>query len=134
MLKEYLKEHNKSVYALSRESGVAYSTLNDLVNGKVEIDQCKVSLLRSLSAALGLTLEDVIDICCPEDLAMQTSQGIDVKVSVRNKTYHAQFVYNEEKIDIELCKVREESTFYIDEIAAWRTEEYIRSRHMAEWE
>ena len=92
MLKEYLKEHNKSVYALSRESGVAYSTLNDLVNGKVEIDQCKVSLLRSLSAALGLTLEDVIDICCPEDLTIQTSQGIDVKVSVRNKTYHAQFV------------------------------------------
>ena len=48
MLKEYLKKKNKSIYALSKESGVAYSTLNDLANGKVDINQCKVSLLRAL--------------------------------------------------------------------------------------
>lgn len=45
MLRDYLREHGRSIYALSKESGVAYSTLNDLVNGKVDIDHCKVSLL-----------------------------------------------------------------------------------------
>jgi len=134
MLKDYLKENNKSIYALSKESGVAYSTLNDLANGKVDINQCKVSLVRSLSQALGLSLEEIIRICSSEEIDMKTSQGIDVKVSVRNKTFRAEFVYEEETIDIELCKVREESAFYIDEIARWRAEDYIRNRRIAEWE
>ena len=134
MLKDYLKKHSKSIYALSKESGVAYSTLNDLANGKVDIDQCKISLLRSLSRALGLSLDEVIAICSTEGIATKTSQGIDVKVTVRNKSYHAEFVYDEELVDVELCKVREESSFYIDEIAKWRSEEYIRDRRISEWE
>ena len=134
MLKEYLKEHNKSIYALAKESGVAYSTLNDLANGKVDINQCKVSLLRALSLALDSPLDEVISICSSEEIAMHTAQGIDVKISVKNKSYHARFVYDEEMVDLELCKVREDSSFYIDEIAAWRAEEYIRARRMAEWE
>lgn len=134
MLKDYLKAQNKSIYALAKESGVAYSTLNDLANGKVDINQCKVSLLRALSLALDLTLDEVISICSSEEIAMHTPQGIDVKISVKNKSYHVKFEYDEEIIDIELCKVREESSFYIDEIASWRTEEYIRAKRMDEWE
>lgn len=134
MLKEYLKKINKSIYALSKESGVAYSTLNDLANGKVDINQCKVSLLRALSLALDLTLDEVIGICISEEIAMQTARGIEVKITVKSKSYHAQFVYDEEMVDLELCKVREDSGFYIDEIASWRTEEYIRAKRMAEWE
>ena len=134
MLKEYLKKNNKSIYALSKESGVAYSTLNDLANGKVDINQCKVSLLRAVSLALDLTLDEVISVCSSEEIAMHTPQGIDVKISVKNKSYHAQFVYDEEMVDLELCKVREDSSFYIDEIASWRAEEYIRAKRMDEWE
>lgn len=58
--------------------------------------------------------------------------GIDVKVYVRNKSFRAEFVYEEETIDIELCKVREESAFYIDEIARRCAEDYIRNRRIAE--
>ena len=134
MLKDYLKKNNKSIYALAKESGVAYSTLNDLVNGKVDINQCKVSLLRSLSLALGLTLDEAISICSSEVIAMHTPQGIDVEISVKNKSYHAHFIYDEEMVDLELCKVREDSSFYIDEIASWRAEEYIRAKRMTEWE
>ena len=134
MLKQYLKDHNMSIYALSKESGVAYSTLNDLANGKVDINQCKVALLRALSLALDLTLDEVIGICSPEEIEMHTAQGIDVKISVKNKSYHAHFVYDEKMVDLELCKVREDSSFYIDEIASWRTEEYIRDKRMDEWE
>lgn len=133
MLKKYLKERGQSIYSISKESGIAYSTLNDLANGKVDIDQCKVSLLRSLSRVLDLTLDEVIDICSSAEKSVKTSQGVDVKVSVRNKSYHAEFRYNEEMIDLELCKVKEESTFYINEIATWRAEAYIRDRRMAEW-
>lgn len=134
MLRDYLREHGRSIYALSKESGVAYSTLNDLVNGKVDIDHCKVSLLRSLSLALDLTLEEVIDICSSDNIATQTPQGIDIEISVRNKSYHARFNYYDEIIDLELCRIKEETTFYIDEIATWRVEEYIHDRRIAEWE
>ena len=134
MLKDYLRENGRSIYALAKESGVAYSTLNDLANGKVDIDHCKVSLLRALSFTLNISLEEVVDICSSEGIAAQTPQGIDIEISVRNKSYHARFKYYEEMIDLELCRVKEETTLYIDEIASWRVEEYIRDRRMAEWE
>ena len=133
MLKKYLKEQGKTIYALSRESGVAYSTLNDLANGKVEIEQCKVSLLRRMSAALGVSLEECIRICSADEIIVPTSYGIDAKVNVHNKSYHAEFAYDNETIDLELCKVREDTSFYLDEIAAWRVEEYIRERRLEEW-
>lgn len=39
MLKEYLKQEGISIYAIARKSGLPYSTVNDLVNGKVRIDR-----------------------------------------------------------------------------------------------
>lgn len=59
MLKDYLNEKNLSMYKVSKEGGIPYSTLNDLVNGRVEIENCKVSLLLQLGTYLGLSLDEV---------------------------------------------------------------------------
>lgn len=133
MLKEYLNGIGKSIYALSKESGVAYSTLNDLANGKVEIESCKVGLLSSVARALGLSLDETFALCRPGRQAVMTSYGTETSIRVRNKSYFAEFEYDGVLTEIELCRVNEDTTFYISEIAKWRSERYIRDRRMAEW-
>lgn len=62
MLKDYLNEKKISMYKVSKESGVPYSTLNDLVNGRVDIDSCKVALFLRLSRYLGMSMDALYDV------------------------------------------------------------------------
>ena len=57
MLKEYLVRNNMSVYALSKGSGVPYTTLNELVNNKKDIDECSFKTVSRLATYLGVTIE-----------------------------------------------------------------------------
>lgn len=57
MLKDYLVRNNMSVYALSKGSGVPYTTLNELVNNKKDIDECSFKTVSRLAAYLGVTIE-----------------------------------------------------------------------------
>lgn len=136
MLKEYLKNHGISIYALAKRSAVPYSTLNDLANGKVSIDNCKVGILKSLSCTLGLSMEELYEKCLGGDqMSVDTDWGVRADISVRNKSYYVQFVYKELPVEIELCKVSRDTTRYIDGIAKWRAEGYIRDQRMKEpWE
>ena len=130
MLKDYMKNNGISVYSLSRKSGVPYSTLNDLVNGKVNIESCKVGLLCALSAALRLSLDDTYSLVRTPDKVYVNAYDITVALNVRNKTYYAVFEYQGEPVELELCKVNDDTSFYIDEIIKWRSEGYIRQRRM----
>ena len=134
MLKEYLEKNNISVYSLAKKSGIPYSTLNDLSNGKVTIDACKVSVLKNIALGLGLSLNEAYDICTSKPVEIKTSYGIEANVSVKNKSYFCDFEYNGSTVELELCKVNEETKFYINEIAKWRTEGYIRKKRIEEFE
>ena len=138
MLKDYFAEHDKSIYAVSRECGIPYSTLNDFVNGKVRVSQCKAGMLHEMSRSLGLTMDELYQMAekgdeeaCETDI--MTTYSIPVSVTVRHKSYQARFVYEGESVTLELCKVSSLSRFYIKEIARWRAEEYIRNRRMKDF-
>lgn len=133
MLKNYLREINKSIYALAKDSGVPYSTLNDLVNNKVSIDNCKVSLLRSLSGSLGLTMDELYGMLSLPEHTVVNSYDVALTLNVRNKTYYVLFEYQGSPVELELCKVNDDTTYYIDEIMKWRSEGYIRRRRMSEF-
>lgn len=60
MFKKYLKEKKLSVYKLSELSKVPYTTLNELVNGKKTIDDCKVKTIESIAVALKCSIETVL--------------------------------------------------------------------------
>lgn len=133
MLKEYLSSKGITTYSLAKSSNVAYSSLNDLVNGKVEIDHCRVSMLRSLCSTLNMSMDELYNICSGNERLVGSSYGNDIRVSVRNKSYYASFEYMKEPIELLLCKVNEDSSYYIDYIAAWRADEYIRNRRMKDF-
>ncbi len=134
MLKEYLEKNNISIYSLSKLTGIPYSTLNDLSNSKVNIDTCKVSVLKSIAAALGISLNEAYDICSSKPLTIKTAYGIESTISVKHKSYFCDFEYNGKPVELELCKVNEDTKFYIKEICKWRTESYIRKKRMEEFE
>jgi len=130
VMKEYLRERHCSIYSISKKCGIPYSTLNDLVNGKVPIDQCRIGLLRKLSDALGLSMDEVYGLCARKPVVAHTAYDIDVRIIIKNKTYFALFEYEAQPVELPLCRVCDDAGYYIEEIARWRTEAYIQERRM----
>ena len=133
-MKEYLRKRQRSVYSISKKCGIPYSTLNDLVNGKVRIDQCRVGMVKKLADELGLSMDRVYEICTDEPLSVHTEYDVEVRVITKNKTYFALFEYEGKPVELPLCRVCEDARYYIEEIARWRTEGFIREHRMQEYQ
>lgn len=56
-----LKEQGTTRYQLSKTSGVAYTTLNDICMGKTRIEKCSVETLYKLAKVLNCTLEQLVE-------------------------------------------------------------------------
>ena len=133
MLKEYLANCGRSIYAVSKECGIPYSTLNDLANGKVKIENCKFGMVRDLATGLGLSLDELCGVCASESATFKNRYDVEVRLDVRGKSYYAIFEYMGEEIEMPLCRVTEDTKYYIKEILTWRTEAYIREKRMNSW-
>lgn len=104
MLKDYLKTHHITVKSLSVETDIPYSTLNDIVNGKTEIDRVSFGTVRKISGALAITIDELADMC-----AGPYPVSSEYKVIIRNKKYYLR--YNNEEIF--LFKVNRINSDYI---------------------
>lgn len=60
MFKKYLYDHKISIYKLSEISNIPYTTLNELVNGKKSILDCKIKTIDNLSKALNMSIETLL--------------------------------------------------------------------------
>ena len=60
MFKKYLNDHKISVYKLSEMSKVPYTTLNELVNGKKNIKDCKIKTIELIANSLKLSIESFL--------------------------------------------------------------------------
>ena len=59
MLGTLLEQKKISAYALSKKSGIPYSTISDIVNGKTDIKNVSARILYNLSKALDVTMEQL---------------------------------------------------------------------------
>ena len=57
---DLLAEKKYSVYRLSKESGIALTTLQDIASGKNELEDCKGRTLLALSRALDISIEELL--------------------------------------------------------------------------
>ena len=119
MLKEYLKQHNISIYSLAKDCDVAYSTLNDLANGKVDVMNCRLGMVKKLSDALGLSIDEFCDISSPDFDPKEKNSDIDYRIRVRNKRFVADFKYDNKEYNVDLGPVNEDSKQYVDTFAKW---------------
>lgn len=59
-IQELLQNNNMTLYQLSKLSRVPYSTINEIVNGKVELRRCSIETLYKIAQAFHVALEDLV--------------------------------------------------------------------------
>ena len=130
MLKTYLKKRNISTYKLAMGIQEPYSSINDIVNGKKSLDNCKFSLVKKIAAYLGLSLDELSEFGNTSYTII--SQVVDERgvLYVKSKKYCLEFSYLDKIYDVELCKVNENSTYFIKEIARYELEKRVSRMKM----
>lgn len=108
-LKEYCKENHISARSISQACDIPYSTVNDLLNAKTELERTSFGVVCRMADHLALGL-DTFRMMFEENSCQDFPQII-----VRNKRY--QLLTDGNRVD--LCKVSELNTRNIGDIAAW---------------
>lgn len=118
------------MYKLAKLSGVPYSTINDLANNKLLVENLRAGQLRAISKALNLTMEEVYEVCRFEKI-VNTKNALKGRIIVKNKEYYVRFMDLDDKIVEErLMPVKREATIAIDSVAEWAIDEYIDNQEM----
>lgn len=61
IVNDLLKKENMSRYRLSKESGVAMTTITDICSGKAELDKCAAGTLYKIAKVLGVTVDSILE-------------------------------------------------------------------------
>ena len=125
MLKEYLKTNNVSIYSISKRSGIPYSTLNDIVNCKVEIENVKAGIVYALAKTLQISMDWLYELCRNDIIVRSEKYNIDGVVSKKNKNFYLCFEYDHKEHEYELCPVKKEASLFIYSIALWEMEKHL---------
>ena len=120
------------MYSLAKQSGIAYSTLNDLANGRVDILNCKLALAVKLSRVLGISVDELCDIAAINIKTYSKEYDVQINVTVRNKTFYAQFVHEGINENLELCPVDEDTSFFIEDISRWTVEDKLLKKKIGD--
>ena len=58
---DLLEKENMSRYRLSKESGVAMTTITDICSGKANLDKCAAGTLYRIAKVLGVTVDSMLE-------------------------------------------------------------------------
>lgn len=84
-LKEYLKEKKIPIQRLSEMADVPYTNIYELVNGQVDIDQCRFGAVKRIAEACRVTLEELCAMCKEETALPEIKGGT---LLIKNKKYY----------------------------------------------
>ncbi len=132
MLKEYLQKHSISIYKTAKDLNIPYSTLNDIANNRKSIEKCEYGLVKNIAAYLDVSLQELEKICNATHNIYSQQFHVKGEISVRSKKYHIIFLYQDNMYDIELCKVNNEIIPFLEEVALYEMEKYIKIMQMEE--
>lgn len=125
MLKDYLSKNNITVYKLAKAIEEPYSTVNDLSNGKICIDDCRVNLLRKIAGYFNISLEEMYKECQNIHYLYSEKYSTHGVVEGKKKKYIISFDYDNTHHEVEFCKITEHSTMFIKEAALYEMEKMI---------
>lgn len=60
MVAELLESKNMTLYQLSKNSGVPYTTVNDIYHGRTSLEKCTAETVYKLSKELDLSMEELL--------------------------------------------------------------------------
>jgi transcriptional regulator with XRE-family HTH domain len=61
IVNDLLEKENMSRYRLSKESGVAMTTITDICSGKAELDKCAAGTLYKIAKVFGVTVDSMLE-------------------------------------------------------------------------
>lgn len=61
MLNELMLNRNITKYRLSKDSGVPYTTINDICSGRAQIEKCSADTIYRIAKVLGVSMESIIE-------------------------------------------------------------------------
>ena len=61
IINELLEKEKMSRYRLSKESGVAITTITDICRGKADINKCAAGTLHKIAKVLGVTVDSILE-------------------------------------------------------------------------
>ena len=61
VINDLLMEQNMSRYRLSKESGVAMTTITDICSGKADLNKCAAGTLHRIAKVLGVTVDSILE-------------------------------------------------------------------------
>lgn len=132
MLKKYLQQKNLSIYKLAALSEIPYSTLNDIVNHKVDIANIRAGIVFKLANILNISMDEFYELCTKQITIYLEGYAAKGIVNIKNKKYVLEFQYQNRKFTDELCLVKKEATMFIESIAQWQMEKIILNYEMEE--
>ncbi|MCR4961853.1 MAG: helix-turn-helix transcriptional regulator [Lachnospiraceae bacterium] len=62
-IKQYLEDNHISIYKVANSAMVAYPTVFNIVNGKVDILNCALGVVKKIADALNLTIDELFTLC-----------------------------------------------------------------------
>ena len=130
MLKEFLQQKDLSIYKLAGISGIPYSTLNDIVNHKVDIANIRAGIIFKLANVLNISMDEVYELCTNQITIYLEDYATKGTVNIKNKKYVLEFQYQNKEFTDELCPVKKEATMFIESIARWQMEKLISDYEM----
>ncbi|MBO4390195.1 MAG: helix-turn-helix transcriptional regulator [Lachnospiraceae bacterium] len=128
LLKEYCKIKKKSIRQIALNTGIPYSTLNDLINQKTDYNRASFGMICAIADELEISIDELRKMLS-EESHTDTEKNPRYSIIVRNKRYY---------IDIEgsgreyLCKVNPVTTFSIEDIAFWKYRDHMTQKKMEE--
>lgn len=129
---EALSNSGLSMYALSRLSGVPYTTINELHNGKNDINQCAAVTVYRLAAALGVEADQLMNPINYLDGVHGRYKGIDYVWST-DETSRISFEYEGEPVTLSAgayYNIPSRISYY-NIFAEWMIKEFLEKK---EWE
>ena len=67
-MKEYLQKNKISIYGLAKKTGIPYSTLNYIINGKIKAEVCSAGNLHRIASCLGISMDEVYSLLSEEEV------------------------------------------------------------------
>lgn len=95
-LSEILKEKEITQYFLAKKSGVPYSTINEICNGKTTLKNCKSETLYKISKTIKISMEELIEMDERVDFDSFKSKKF-IKTDIKNDDYNNECIVRKNK-------------------------------------
>lgn len=103
-INEVIKAKGMSRYSLSKKNGIPWATLSDICSGKTILARCSAQTIQKLSAALDMTIEEILTLTAESSEERMAAKMQDRSCLEKNLSPHLQkaiddYVQGERELD-----------------------------------